>query len=90
MGRKAGANGPKSGLEVPGPGGPSKWPVALAFGQDWPKSGPASPTRGPDALLSNLKNPEFLDRDNKFWVPEGSLAGFVWVGFWGLGGPWGL
>ncbi len=24
------------------------------------------------------------------WVPEGSLAGFLWVGFWGLGGPWGL
>ncbi len=24
------------------------------------------------------------------WVPESSLAGFVWVGFWGLGGPWGL
>jgi hypothetical protein len=25
-----------------------------------------------------------------FWVPEGSLAGICWVGFWGLGGPWGL
>ncbi len=24
------------------------------------------------------------------WVPEGSLAGIFWVGFWGLGGPWGL
>ena len=24
------------------------------------------------------------------WVPEGSLAGVFWVGFWGLGGPWGL
>ena len=24
------------------------------------------------------------------WVPEGSLAGICWVGFWGLGGPWGL
>ena len=24
------------------------------------------------------------------WVPEGSLAGMFWVGFWGLGGPWGL
>ncbi len=24
------------------------------------------------------------------WVPEGSLAGFFWVGFLGLGGPWGL
>ncbi len=23
-------------------------------------------------------------------VPEGSLAGICWVGFWGLGGPWGL
>ncbi len=22
------------------------------------------------------------------WVPEGSLAGILWVGFWGLGGPW--
>ncbi len=22
------------------------------------------------------------------WVPEGSLAGICWVGFWGLGGPW--
>ncbi len=21
------------------------------------------------------------------WVPEGSLAGIFWVGFWGLGGP---
>ncbi len=27
----------------------------------------------------------FLD-----WVPEGSLAGILWVGFWGLGGPLGL
>jgi hypothetical protein len=24
------------------------------------------------------------------WVPEGSLAGILWVGFGGLGGPWGL
>ncbi len=24
------------------------------------------------------------------WVPEGSLAGILWVGFWGLGGPWGV
>ena len=24
-----------------------------------------------------------------FWVPEGSLAGILWVGFWGLGGCWG-
>jgi hypothetical protein len=24
------------------------------------------------------------------WVPEGSLVGFVWVGFWGLGGFWGV
>ena len=24
------------------------------------------------------------------WVPEGNLAGICWVGFWGLGGPWGL
>ncbi len=24
------------------------------------------------------------------WVLEGSLAGFVWAGFWGLGGSWGL
>ena len=27
---------------------------------------------------------------NHFWVPEGSLAGILWVGLWGLGGPWGL
>ena len=25
-----------------------------------------------------------------YWVPEGSLAGILWVGFWSLGGPWGL
>ncbi len=36
----------------------------------------------------------FEERSGRFdatnWVPEGSLAGFLWVGFWGLGGPWGL
>ncbi len=29
-------------------------------------------------------------RDAYDWVPEGSLAGNLWVGFWGLGGPWEL
>ncbi len=29
-------------------------------------------------------------RDCVVWIPEGSLAGFLWVGFWGLGGPWEL
>ncbi len=33
--------------------------------------------------------PNFYDAYSP-WVPEGSLAGFFWVGFWGLGGPWGL
>ena len=48
----------------------------------------------PDAV--QLRRPFGLALDkasrtvDESWVPEGSLAGFVWVGFWGLGGPWGL
>jgi hypothetical protein len=38
--------------------------------------------------IVNSDSDPMLDRF--FWVPDGSLAGICWVGFWGLGGPWGL
>jgi hypothetical protein len=46
LGRNANANGTKSGPELP---------VRISFPHSRPETGPDSPARGPEALLSNLR-----------------------------------
>jgi hypothetical protein len=57
-----------------------------------------SPIRAPDTSKQRFFNVSIISIKScsamgfplTTWVPEGNLAGIVWVGVWGLGDPWWL